>query len=44
MRSKIKPEPWGIWENFNNPGFNSLEFDGIKMQAGLNSFTFRHLA
>jgi hypothetical protein len=23
----------------NNPGFNSIEFDGIRIQAGLNSFT-----
>ena len=29
----------GIWEQLNNPVFNSLEFDGIKMKAGLNSFT-----
>lgn len=29
----------GIWEQLNNPGFNPVEFDGIKMQAGLNSFT-----
>ncbi len=28
----------GIWERLNNPGFNPVEFDGIRMQAGLNSF------
>jgi hypothetical protein len=28
----------GIWEELNNPGFNPVEFDGIRMQAGLNSF------
>jgi len=28
----------GIWEKINNPDFNSLEFEGIKKQAGLNSF------
>lgn len=28
----------GIWEKINNPNFNSLEFEGIKNQAGLNSF------
>ncbi len=28
----------GIWENLNNPDFNSVEFDGLRMQAGLNSF------
>jgi hypothetical protein len=29
----------GIWEQINNPGFNPIEFDGIKKVAGLNSFT-----
>ena len=29
----------GIWEQLNNPGFNSIEFDGIRKQAGLNSFS-----
>ena len=28
----------GVWERINNPGFNSLEFDGIKNEAGRNSF------
>ncbi len=28
----------GVWEQLNNPGFNSLEFDGIKSEAGRNSF------
>ena len=28
----------GIWEQFNNPVFNSLEFEGIKNEAGRNSF------
>lgn len=28
----------GVWEQLNNPGFNSLEFEGIKNQAGRNSF------
>jgi len=28
----------GIWERLNNAGFNPVEFDGIRMQAGLNSF------
>lgn len=28
-----------MWEQLNNPGFNPVEFDGIKHQAGLNSFT-----
>jgi len=28
----------GIWEQINNPSFNSLEFGGIKNEAGRNSF------
>jgi hypothetical protein len=28
----------GIWERINNPIFNSIEFEGIKNQAGQNSF------
>jgi hypothetical protein len=27
-----------IWEEINNPAFNSPEFEGIKNQAGLNRF------
>ena len=27
----------GLWEQINHPGFNSIEFDGIRKQAGLNS-------
>jgi hypothetical protein len=28
----------GVWEQLNNPNFNSLEFEGIKNEAGRNSF------
>ena len=28
----------GVWEQLNNPVFNSLEFEGIKNEAGRNSF------
>ena len=28
----------GIWERINNPSFNSLEFEGIRNEAGRNSF------
>jgi hypothetical protein len=28
----------GVWEQINNPDFNSLEFEGIKNEAGRNSF------
>jgi hypothetical protein len=27
-----------VWEQINNPNFNSLEFEGIKNEAGRNSF------
>jgi hypothetical protein len=28
----------GVWEQINNSSFNSLEFEGIKNEAGRNSF------
>ena len=28
----------GVWEQLNNPSFNSPEFEGIKNEAGRNSF------
>jgi hypothetical protein len=28
----------GVWERINNPDFNSLEFEGIRNEAGRNSF------
>ncbi len=37
LRSTI--EFVGLWEKLHNPDFNSIEFDGIKNQAGLNSFS-----
>jgi hypothetical protein len=39
LRNRNTLEFLGIWERLNNPGFNPIEFDGIKSQAGLNSFT-----
>ena len=38
LRNRNTVEFLGIWEQINNPDFNSVEFDGIKMLAGLNSF------
>lgn len=38
LRNRNTIEFLGIWEQLNNPGFNSIEFDGIKKLAGLNSF------
>lgn len=39
LRNRNTLEYLGIWEQLNNPHFNPVEFDGIKMKAGLNSFT-----
>jgi hypothetical protein len=39
LRNRNTLEFLGLWEQINNPGFNPVEFDGIRMQAGLNSFT-----
>jgi hypothetical protein len=38
LRNRNTVEFLGIWERLNNPGFNPIEFDGIGMQARLNSF------
>jgi hypothetical protein len=39
FRNRNTIEFLGIWEYLNNPDFNSIEFDGFKKQAVLNSFT-----
>ncbi len=39
MRNRSTIEFIGLWEKFNNPDFNSIEFDGIKNMAGSNSFS-----
>lgn len=38
LRNRNTIEFLGIWEHLNNPKFNPIEFDGIRKQAGLNSF------
>ena len=38
LRNRNTIEFLGIWEQLNNPDFNPIEFDGIRRQAGLNSF------
>jgi len=38
LRNRNTIEFLGLWEQINNPSFNPIEFDGIKSQAGLNSF------
>ncbi|MBS1662565.1 MAG: KilA-N domain-containing protein [Bacteroidetes bacterium] len=39
LRNKNTVEFLGIWEKINNPDFNSPEFGGIMLEAGLNRFT-----
>lgn len=39
LRNRNTVEFLGVWERLNNPDFNPVEFDGIRLQAGLNSFT-----
>jgi hypothetical protein len=38
LRNKNTIDFLGIWEGINNPDFNSTEFGGIMMEAGLNKF------
>lgn len=38
LRNRNTVEFLGIWEKLHNPNFNSVEFDGIRIQTGLNSF------
>ena len=38
LRNRNTLEFLGLWEQINNPCFNPVEFDGIRMQSGLNSF------
>lgn len=38
LRNRGTIEFIGLWEQLNNPGFNSIEFDGFKNLAGSNSF------
>lgn len=39
LRNRSTIEFIGLWESFNNPNFNSIEFDGIRNIAGSNSFS-----
>jgi hypothetical protein len=38
LRNKNTLEFIAVWERMNNPNFNSVEFDGIRMEAGTNRF------
>lgn len=39
MRNRNTIEYLGIWEQLYNSGFKPIEFEGFRMQAGLNAFT-----
>jgi len=39
MRNRNTLEFLGLWETLYNPEFKPLEFEGFKLQSGLNSFT-----
>src|SRR3989338_346702 len=38
LKNRNTIEFLGIWEQIHNQDFNSIEFDGIRKQAGLNTF------
>ncbi len=38
LRNKDTIEFLGVWERINNPRFNSVEFDRIRLEAGTNRF------
>ncbi len=39
LRNRNTIEFLGTWEKIYNPNFNTVEFDGFRKEAGLNSFT-----
>ena len=39
LRNKSTLEFLAVWETLSNPGFNSVEFDRIRLEAGSNRFT-----
>ena len=36
LRTRDTVEFLGVWERLNNPGFNPVEFDGIRNRCDLN--------
>lgn len=38
LKTRSTIELLGLWEKIYNPFFKSIEFDGIRMKSGLNSF------
>jgi len=38
LRNRFTIELLGFWEKIYNPSFNSVEFDGFRNEAGINSY------
>lgn len=38
MRNRNTVEFLGLWETIHNPDFNPIEFEGFRLESGLNSF------
>lgn len=38
MRNRNTIEFLGVWEELHNPGFNRVQFEAVKNEAGLNRF------
>ena len=43
LRNRNTIEFLGIWEKIHNPNFNRIEFDTVRLNAGLNSFALSPL-
>ena len=43
MRNRNTIEFLGIWEQFHNPDFNPLEFEGVRNSVGLNEIAIRQM-
>ena len=43
LRNRNTVEFLGVWERLNNPDFNSVEFDGIKMLVGYKVGKITHI-
>ena len=39
LRSRSTIDFLGLWEKINNPHFKGVEFDSLRIEAGVNSFT-----
>jgi hypothetical protein len=44
LRSRSTIDFLGIWEKINNPHFKGVEFDSLRIEAGVNSFTLSQIS